>query len=539
MNPKTAHLIRRGFAEVVDDVLTSLVGGIVNEPIIYDVKSDTYPLARPALSVRGITGIRSPKGNGGNGVNGSGNHQFQQNVDFRYDPDLAAIVWLEKGEKPADGSRFFVDYFLPDANAPVTDINVGSVVRTLSEAISREIATLYEEVNRAYAFGFVDTAEDKALDFVVAILGVERKTNDFAAGLATFFRDPVVAGAITIPSGTVVSANEGAVEFETTEQRTLQRGQIRIDAPIRAGSDYPGPEGRVDAAAITEIVRPIAGIDRVTNFEPTLGASSESDTELRTRAKAALYALGKATLPAIEAAVRSNFAKTIEIWDPNGPPARRSALGTVALLIEAEPERSEALRNAVEEARAAGVLATLVARYVFVTPKIVAKIAAGLTSEGKQKLVDEIIRAVDEFVQPLSSGDPLNGADLLKALKAVEDVKDVRIVEVLTARSVLTPTGPETLVDLLVEFILGEPPTEETALRRGLDDLLFKAAPGGPTGARIPDRSLLKNAAGDGPATDADVEAGTFQVIAEIGGEPGWIVAEMDAADIALVEDGV
>ena len=37
---------------------------------------------------------------------------------------------------------------------------------------------------------------------------------------------------------------------------------------------------------------------------------------------------------------------------------------------------------------AAGVLATLVARYVFVTPKIVAKTAAGLTSEGKQLCVD-------------------------------------------------------------------------------------------------------------------------------------------------------
>ena len=121
------------------------------------------------------------------------------------------------------------------------------------------------------------------------------------------------------------------MEFETTQQRTLQCGQVRIDAPIRATPDFPGEQGRVEAAAITELVRPIAGIARVTNFEPTfLGNADESDQELRARARAALYALGNATLPAIEAAVRGGLAKTLEIWDPSGPPARRTPPGAVS-----------------------------------------------------------------------------------------------------------------------------------------------------------------------------------------------------------------
>lgn len=57
MNQSTVTLITRPYQEIVDDVLTAIVGGVVNEPILYDLKRDLYPLSEPADDIRGITGL--------------------------------------------------------------------------------------------------------------------------------------------------------------------------------------------------------------------------------------------------------------------------------------------------------------------------------------------------------------------------------------------------------------------------------------------------------------------------------------------------
>ena len=159
MNPDTVNLINRPYREIVDDILTALVGGVVNEPIIFDVKGDLYALAEPAQGIRGITGM----------VVGSP-HIFQKEIDFLFDTDRNAVVWQEGGNFPDDETIFYVDYFRPNNPSPISDINVGSVTRTLSEGIGREIATVFGQINEAYRAGFIDTAKGKSLDLVVSIL---------------------------------------------------------------------------------------------------------------------------------------------------------------------------------------------------------------------------------------------------------------------------------------------------------------------------------------------------------------------------------
>jgi uncharacterized phage protein gp47/JayE len=63
------------------------------------------------------------------------------------------------------------------------------VVRTIVEAISREIESLYLQMEQAYLSGFLDTATGKALDLVVAILGIERKPPQPSSGFVTFGRN--------------------------------------------------------------------------------------------------------------------------------------------------------------------------------------------------------------------------------------------------------------------------------------------------------------------------------------------------------------
>lgn len=539
MIPAIENLIERPYQEIVDDILTAIVGGVVNEPIFFDVKEDRYALAQPASDVRGITGqiVLSEPGGEPKLVH----HTFQKSVDFIFSLEDKAVIWQQGATHPEDETIFYVDYFKPvgESRSPLSDINVGSVTRTLGEAIGREIATVYQQINQAYLSGFVDSAHGQALDLVVSILGIIRQPKDFAIGLVTFFRDPQAGdGNITIPENTIVATEKGEAAFFTTQLRTLQRGQVRIDLPVRATAASKGEAGIVDSGKITTLAQPIAGIAKVTNFEPTfLGAEGETDEQLRARAKAALRGLGKATIAALANAILEGRGKLNEIFDPNSAAGKASPPGTITMLVEAKPERFNSLRAAVEQTRAAGVQATLVAKFVFFKPRLVVQPKRQLTGPGKEKLIGEVIEALQKYVDSLKAGDAANGKDLLEALKDVKDLtqdgpKKPRIVDVTAWRSDIGQPGAESLVDALVDTVTTTG-TDEARLRAGFARVINDAPPLAPTSRRIPDRSLVQSSEPDRagqPASDTEIEAGKFKVVT-----PGsdWTVAlDIEPADI-------
>lgn len=529
MNRETLALIQRPYQEIIDDILTAVVGGVVNEPNIFDIRSDFYPLAKPSTGVRGITGVTE-----------TGEHrEFLREVDYRFDAIENAVIWLEGGTWPQDRSIFYTDYFLQNATSPLSDINVGSVTRTLSEGIGREIATVYEQINEAYFAGFIDTAKGTALDLVVSILGVKRQTKDYAVGLATFFRDPSTDGSITIIEGTLLSTTKGDVLFQTTQMRTLQRGQVRIDVPIRATEAFKGELGKVPAGEITKLAQGIVGIARVNNFDATfLGAEDESDEELRARAKAVLRALGKGTLAALIRVIFEQRATLLEVWDPNGPLAKRTDTpGKVVLLIETEPERFPSVRGAIEETRAAGVVTSVIARYIYFKPRVSVNIEANITPDGKRKIVEELIAALQGYVDGLGSGDPADGQAMVDAMKSVKGVKKVVIVDVMAWRSDAGLPGESVLVDALMTAIEGTPPGDPEALRVAITTAVTEIPPLLPSGSRIPDRNLVQGPGG-ARATDGEIEEAKFKVVASIDSEKWWVVLDMNEADIALIEEG-
>ena len=546
MNPETVALIERPFQEIVDDILTAVVGGVVNEPILFDLKDDLYPLAQPATDVRVITGTLSERG--ADGVLEPRPHTFLKAVDFAFSSNDNAVLWLAKGQQPDDETVFYVDYLRRDSRSPLTDVNVGSVTRTLGEAIGREIATVYQQINEAYRAGFVDTARGQSLDLVVAILNVKRKTKESAIGSVTFYRDPRAGdGNVTIPENTVLNTDKGDATFVTAELRTLQRGQVRIDVPIRATPASGGEKGIVKAGEITSLAQPIAGISRVTNFEATvLGNEDESDEQLRARAKAALRGVGKATLLALADAITSRRAKLVEAYDPNSPPLKRTPPGVVRLRVESEPERFLSLRDAVEQTRAAGVQATLLARFVFCKPRIRVRVNPGVTADGKLKIVDEIIAALQSYVGGLQAGQPATGAELIKAVGGVKDVGqnkgDIRIVDVIASRADVGPPEPSALVKLLVDAVNNARANEtkvsaearEAALTAALNNVLAESQPALPTGERTTDRGLVQSTAegrAGRRATDDEIEAGEFQVVVD----PDFrVVLDIEPADIRL-----
>jgi nucleotide-binding universal stress UspA family protein len=542
--PEIENLIERPYQEIVDDILTAIVGGVVNEPIFFDVKEDRYALAQPASDVRGITGqiVVSEPGGEPKLVR----HSFQKSVDFIFSLDDNAVIWEQGATHPEDETIFYVDYFRPigESRSPLSDINVGSVTRTLGEAIGREIATVYQQINQAYLSGFVDTAQGKALDLVVSILGLKRQPKDFAIGLVTFFRDPQAGdGNITIPESIVVTTEKGEASFITTQLRTLQRGQVRIDLPVRATGASKGEAGIVDSGKITTLAQPIAGVAKVTNLEPTfLGAEGETDEQLRARAKAALRALGKATIAALANAVFESRAKLNEVFDPNGGPGKTAPPGVVTMLVEAKPERFNSLRAAVEQTRAAGVRATLVAKFVFFKPRLVVQPKRQITGPGKIKLIGEVIEALQKYASSLAAGAPAVGADLLGALKDVKDLtqegaQKPRVMDVTAWRSDIGQPGAESLIDALLGAVTVTG-TDEAALRVAFARVINDAPPLAPTSRRIPDRSLVQSSEPDRAgqrASDAEIEAGKFKVVTP-GGD--WtVVLDIEPADIVLLPE--
>jgi hypothetical protein len=489
------NLIDRPYTEIVDDVLVALVGGVVNEQQTFDVRELTYPLAEAARDVRGVTGTARNRATGL-----LEHYTFQPNVDWSFNSAQNALVWLETGVHPAEEDPvFYVDYFRREGgDSPLTDINVGSVTRTLAEAMSRELAVLYNQVNLAYQSGFIDLARGQALDFVVSILGVARKDGDYAQGLVSFFRTATSRGNITIPQGTKLTTADNIL-FETTAERTLQRGQTRIDVPIRAAEGFKGPAGKVDARAISATIFPVEGIERVVNFDPLiLGGSDETDDELRVRAKAALRALGQCTLDALLLAAIEGGADNVEIADPMFPPdpegaEKRTDPGRVVMIVEVEPERYESVVSSVFARRAAGISVEIVARYIFIRPRISIALRRDLTAAGKDQLKQDVIAALHAFAATVGSGAPLPGAGMLAAIGGVPDVQAAVIADLLVWRSVVDDPAR--------------------------------------AGQREAARELIVGADGSAPATDEQIAAGQFaiQVATKY-----WPVFEIEPADIQL-----
>ncbi len=354
--------IDRPYPDIVRDVLTNLTQGVSRE--VHTVSYD--PLARP-LQVPDITLRRRPVSRVSVVEGFIEPSPGAEPVPYRFtlndyellvnqDPeDLSHIHFLPFGRKPANGTAVVVNYFPRNTDpAPITDINVGSVTRTLLEAVSRELALLYAQLNLAYDSAFLETATGSSLDRVVALLGYQRFRAGRPIGTVTFTRRASSAGNITIPAGTPITDTGDKVRYDTVETRAMLAGETTAEVAVRGATDATPP---VKVGVLTVIQRSIAGLDTVTNErETTRSSNDETDEQLRGRARDALIASNKGTASAIEHGLRQlpevRSVKVIEM--PNGVPGEIS----VAVSLK-EPSAAPGLPRAVlarlDELRPAGI----------------------------------------------------------------------------------------------------------------------------------------------------------------------------------------
>jgi uncharacterized phage protein gp47/JayE len=340
--------VAQPYQRFVADLLTGLTGGVTREESLFTGPAATYSLgAHDALaSTIDVFGQRN-----------AAFLTFTRGVDYEYVPETGTILWKPNGRPPDDHSYFYVSYYRREASSSLTDRNTGSVTATLAEAFARELAVLHLQMERIYQSAFVELATGTSLDHVVALLGLTRKDPKFASGEVAFKRATPAPGDITIPSGTIVASQQGQT-FETTDKRTLRKGQLTVTVPIRA--QVEGSPGNVDAEAIKILPRPIFGIETVVNEAKTAFASqAETDEELRRRLQGTLERAGKATVDAIKYALIEQIP---EISESNVQLSEDFERGLVEVKIGLEsrgdPTLAGRIDDAIFSARPAGVKVT-------------------------------------------------------------------------------------------------------------------------------------------------------------------------------------
>ncbi len=350
------------YAQFVDDLLMSLTGGVARTRFTFLPELAPYRLAPDGTLVPSTLTVF--------GLADSSYFRFQAGRDFTLSSDLA-IEWRAQPDGspapdatwPDEATTFFANYDTVGVASAVpllNDRNPGSVTRLLAESFAREFAVLSRQLESVYQAGFLDTAGGRDLDQVVRLVGVERRTRSFATGSVIFASNAPATGDIAINAGTRLStAQAPIVVFETSENRTLRRGDLTVEAPIRA--IVSGPGGIVPARAIAVIHRPIGGVDSVSNAQgTTLAGEDESDDGLRARASRALEGAGRATRGALLSALgelpnmKEKFARIEEdhltrpgvvIVNVAAPMTSADAARAVQLLEDTRPAGVRLLHN--------------------------------------------------------------------------------------------------------------------------------------------------------------------------------------------------
>lgn len=179
----------------------------------------------------------------------------------------------------------------------ITDYNIGSVIRTYSEAIgaveetesiSAQAQALQSLVYSAYtAFGIFPFEATSAVGNVT---------------VATLSGTPLPAGqSVNLPIGMLLQTS-GGILFSTSASAVLVSGTISVNIPIQASQT--GSSGNVAANTVNQIVTGLPYPLAVTNPLPTAGGSNaETPSQTLARFTAYVQSLGLCSPVAIAGAV--------------------------------------------------------------------------------------------------------------------------------------------------------------------------------------------------------------------------------------------
>lgn len=445
----------RAYPDIVRDLLTALSSGTVRETAIavYDDEGLVVPILLRKRPVRRISHVEEQR------VNDDGTEEKIRYTPADYElfssagEELDSLSFRSVKKQPVAGSELTINYFPAVTDpVPLTDLNVGSVARTLMESFARELAATELQLEHVYNSAFLETAEGASLNKVVALIGMRRFTPGHAQANIVFNRNPETAGKITIATGTVVTDADGN-RYKTTRELVLEAGESSREV-LAAGATPATPE--VDANALNRMETLVAGIGSVNNPKPAFNLSArEADAALRARAQGALHGVSFGTLNALKYGLLSitgiNAVTVTEF--PNDIP------GEVLINI-AFGDDSPAVRTAVDEAilkfRPAGVrVITAEAESVEIRVSVQLTLAGtGVNDNEIAGLRQEVETALSGYLEKLEPGSKARRAQLSALVLA-----DTRIIDCVITLSVgeLPPAeeftlGSNQVVEVITPF---------------------------------------------------------------------------------------
>lgn len=455
----------RPYPHIVRDLLTTLTGGTVREAVTAPVAGPlqlNQLVSRPIRRISHLEGVTD--------VAGTPVPVRFTNADF----DLAdadndglpdVVVFRDNGRKPIPGTTLTVNYYPTQIARPVplTDLNVGSVARTVLETFAREIAQVEQYLNLIYRSAFLDTAEGSGLDKVVALIGVTRLSARHPLVEVRFSRNATTGGKITIPSGTVVTdAATPPARYRTVADLTLEAGE-QSRSVLAAGATVD--TAMVAAGALDRLETTLGGISTASNPAAAYRESAaESDDALRVRARGALHGSVCGTLDALRFGILSiPGVKAVELTE--WPDGQAGVVRAAVAYVRPDPAVEKEVRRRIDELRPAGIRVdtrTAGRRSVRVSVALV----LGGTGVGGAEL-DRVTDGVEERVAAkLAALEP--GALIRPAALSAAALADPLIADAaITLSDPSAPGGPVVLqpgevLDVLRPFEFPTPQAERT-----------------------------------------------------------------------------
>ncbi len=186
--------------------------------------------------------------------------------------------------------------FFAGNNSALTDLNVGSRLRTIFEAVAIELEQIYYQL----FIGIVEGIKTAVYDsFSFPLLQARA-----ASGTVRFSRTtPAPVGGVTIPSGTQVSTSGSstspAVAYQTVDTVVILEGETFVDALVVSTTD--GSISNAPANTIIILIGAPSGVSAVTNQAAFFtGRDLETDSERQARFQTFIANLSRSTLGAIE-----------------------------------------------------------------------------------------------------------------------------------------------------------------------------------------------------------------------------------------------
>ena len=427
--------VPRDYPAIVRDMLTTLTGGTIMESLVVPEAPDILePLLLRDRPVRRISHLA--------GTVVAGTEPTTTDIAYRFtaaDFELVSLSGIEgefdairfrpSGRLPKPGSILTVNYY-PLETRPVliTDLNVGSVARTLMETIAREMSMGYLNLDHVYKSAFLETAEGNALDKVVALVGISRLPAGHPVVKVRFTRQSSSPGRISVPAGTAVTDADGN-RYLTLTALTLEPGETSRD--VMAGGESVRT-ALVEEGAIDRLEILVAGIAGVTNPEPARQqASPETDDTLRRRTRTALSGAVRGTVSALEFAVRSiPGVREVAITEaPNG------IAGEIKVEVAYETDTEDVRRlvqERIDDVRPAGirVIAADAAQQAVVVNVALTLAGARLSDNELRQVEADIARRLTDYLEQLPPNGTVRPARLTALI--MEDVRAVDAVVTLT-----------------------------------------------------------------------------------------------------------